>query len=381
MKSAEKHKTYRWILVCLLIFCLSIFLLLPSLQESFSFNHSTLSFLKDDTEKALEIIQPSLHYQERWKASWSYHLFLVSEDAYYLSRAFEKNPSSFYYLLLFTDALLNDREWNKARPYFYSVRWARYLTGKGISLAYRSEEDQAFRGLFYLIIARKISADSRISHDLGSVLAFKHNAMDHAEKLLQEALLQEIRNPLMYRTLGRYYLRKKDNMLAMSYYESARRLDPGHYGTYIDIGRIFSSEKEYSSALQWFDFAQELDPLNETAYYEKARIFTILEDIPLAHTEYRKLILLLSDSWQPRYRWGLFLFQQKEWDLALTQFTMSLTFNPDHVWSYYYRARTYQELKRYPEALIDLTKALSINPEQASVIQLYERIEKILNEA
>jgi tetratricopeptide (TPR) repeat protein len=346
---------------------------------AYHFNYSALQFLSGDTSKALQQVSSQDCSKESLASAYYYHNFLLSQNSVCLSRAFYAKPSSFFYLMSYTDQFMNEREWIKARPFFYSIRWARYLTRKGMELANKTEEDSAYRGLFYLLFAKKISPNTRISHDLGSVLAFRHQAYHKGEALLLEALKKDNRNAQVYRSFGRLYQKKNQTALAISYYECARRLDPGNNSNYIDIARIYRDEKSYEQAINWYNSAQKLDPFQETAYYEKARIYTLLDEKAKAFAEYRQIVFLLPEKQNPRYQWGVFLYQQREWETALTQLTMSIALKPDHLWSYYYRALVLVELNHQQKALNDLEKALEINPEQSSVINLYNRIKKSLD--
>lgn len=371
------------ILFAWMSFGLSLFLLLywffPSIKTAYHYNQSSLMHLSGNTKRASEIIEVHKASNRPSPAVYDYHYFLLSNDDTFLAQAFHKETSSFYYLMAYTDQFMNNREWIKARPYFYSIRWAQYLTRKGMELANKTDDHLAFRGLFYLLFAKKISSDTRISHDLASVLAFRHHAYEKSELLLWEALSKDVRSPQIYRSLGRLYAKRNQKALALSCYETARRLDPNLYSNYIDLARIYRDFKSYSQALSWYQSAQKIDPLQETAYYEKARIYSLLEQNTKAMAEYREIVFLLPDKHNPRYQWGVYLFQQKEWEPALTQLTMSITLKPDHLWSYYYRALVWLEQKQEQKALNDLSKALEINPEQPSVINLLARVKKSLN--
>jgi tetratricopeptide (TPR) repeat protein len=378
---SHKIKPFR----CLVLLCICLFFLFllyrayPKLEIAYHYNQSSLHFLSGNINKASEYILNRESINHFFPAVYYYHHFLLSSDSTNLAQAFHKNPSSFFYLMAYTDQFMNEREWIKARPYFYSIRWAQYLTRKGMELANKSEEDSAYRGLFYLLFAKKISQDTRISHDLGSVLAFRHQAYEKGELLLMEALSKDVRNPQIYRTLGRLYVKRNQKALALSCYESARRLDPNLYSNYIDLARIYRDAKSYSQALSWYQSAQKLDPLQETAYYEKARIYTSQNQSSKAMAEYREIVFLLPDKHNPRYQWGVYLFQQKEWEPALTQLTISIALKPDHLWSYYYRALVLLEQNQTQKALNDITKALELNPQQSSVVNLFNRIKKSLN--
>lgn len=355
------------------------FLNLPELKVAYHFNYSTLQFLSGNLKKASKQISSQDCSRGLLPAAYHYHKYLLSKDSTCLARAFHSKPSSFFYLMAYTDQFMNEREWIKARPYFYSIRWAKYLTFKGMELANMADNDSAYRGLFYLLFAKKISPDTRISHDLGSVFAFRHHDYDKGEFLLLDALQKDIRNPQIYQTLARLYTKINKKTLAISCYESARRLDPNKYANYIDIARIYREENSFPQALAWYQSAQNLDPLQETAYYEKARIYILLDQNSKAMAEYREIVFLLPDKHNPRYQWGVFLFQQEEWEASLTQLTMAIALKPDHQWSYYYRALVLLEQKLTQKAVNDLEKALEINPEQSSVINLLNRLKKSLN--
>ena len=54
--------------------------------------------------------------------------------------------------------------------------------------------------------------------------------------------------------------------------------------------------------------------------------------------------------------------EQREYDLAINDYTMAIHIEPDFEEAYYSRALAYEERKRYAEAEADLTRTLDLNP-------------------
>ncbi len=374
-----KRKSYFIFLLFVVLLTIGGFFFQKWISQAYWFNRSALAFINNNIDGAVAFAKRGEQVQIKTQAVQDYHSYKLNQDYSKLQDAFHKHPTSFHYLMQYTEQSIAGREWYKVKPYFYSLRWARYLSAQGRSIAQESDDAIAYRGLFYMLFAKKISEDPRISHDLGSVLAFRHQSMEKAEVLLMDALLKENRNPLYYRTLGRLHA-QRNPFLAISFYECARRMDPGFYTTYINIGRIYFNEKKYTQAHDWFDRAKKIDPKRENAYFEKARIFIANEEIEKAHMEYRSIVKLIPGAWRPRYQWGVFLFRQKEFEQAVTQLTLTLTFNPDYFWAYFYRSSAYFQLQDYSNAMLDVEKALSINPDNVSADRLYQRIKnEIIN--
>jgi tetratricopeptide (TPR) repeat protein len=98
----------------------------------------------------------------------------------------------------------------------------------------------------------------------------------------------------------------------------------------------------------------------------------------LAESEFLEAIELNPKDHSPRFEWGVYLYQKKDFSRALTQFTIATTLKPDYVWGYYYRSLCYQEINNFQKAKEDIEECLLLEPNNQSFINRLIEINKRL---
>lgn len=350
-----------WIISSLLLITL-FFLLFQkySFKSLFSSNLSALNLLKGNKETSIVLANKAINTKKASSAAY-YNLYIQKNDLYHLIQAYRLAPNNFTYLSKLAEDSIEKGKWYESQRYFNSLKLARYLSGRGLEFAYSNDKNISKKGLFYLCFARKISNDSIVSSALGRVLSSKYNSINKARILFEESIKNDIKNPIYYSDLANIEYRKKNYISARSYYIITYRLDPNNYWCLINISNTYRVEKNFTEAIKWLEKAKNLDAEIETAYYNSARIYEEIGNYDLADNEYRELIEKRSYDYSPRYNWGIYLYNRKDYLKAINQLTMSIIFKDDFVWSYFYRSRVYEKIENFTKAIKDMEKCIQLD--------------------
>lgn len=290
-----------------------------------------------------------------------YNQYMLDHQKQDLEKAFLLNPKNVNYIFLFADETIINGDWISSNHFLFSVPFARYLARRGMELAYDSDIYQAKKGLYYLSFSRKILQDSQISNFLGSVLCFKYNSYQKGEPLLIQAIVNNPYIPSYYSSLAYVNANKSNLPLRRSYQEIARRLDLTNIWTLMDMGNSLLQENKIDESILYYKEAKKIDSSMPYVYYSLANAFQKQDKINLAEKEYLDALRINSLDSGPRYEWGVFLYNRKEFLRAITQFTLAITLKPDNPWSYYYRALSYKNVGKFENAKRDIMKCLSFD--------------------
>jgi len=352
--------------IVLSFFCVSLLVFSTCFQGTihslFLTNISVLNVLKGNLESS---------YQQSTDAKKNgyinsgqyYHQYMLDHQSSDLEKAFFLNPTNVGYIFLFADETIVKGDWVSSNQFFYSVPFARYLARRGMKLAYDGDPYLAKKGLYYLSFSRKILHDSQMSNFLGSVLCFKYGSYQKGEHLLMQAVQNNPRTPSYYASLSSVAANKGNINLRRSYQEIVRRLDKSNVWTLIDIGYSLLQENKIIESLAYFQKAKSIDHKIPYIYYSLANAYQKLDKQNLAEKEYIDALQINPIDAGPRYEWGMYLFNHKDFSRAVTQFTIALTLQADHVWSYYYRGLSYKEEGKIEKAKSDIEKCLRFEPE------------------
>jgi tetratricopeptide (TPR) repeat protein len=291
---------------------------------------------------------------------------MLDHDMNDLKKAFFLNPTNVNYIFLYADETILKGDWLSSTQHFNKIPFARYLARRGAELANDSDPVQAKKGLYYLSYARKILPEPQISSSLGSILCFKYKSYKKGVPLLWEALKENPKNTSFYDSLSRVFANQEKKEMYRSLNELARRLNPLKINTFLNIGSSLVKDNKIDEGIQYFKYAKTLDPKMPQIHYSLARAYEKQEKTFLAEAEYLEVIELNPSDQGPRFEWGVFLFQKKDFSRALTQFTVAITLKPDFVWSYYYRSLCYLESKNLEKAKEDMEQCLLLEPTNQS---------------
>ena len=366
-----------------LIFCCSVIVFCICYQQQiYSLlltNISVLNLLKGNLNEAY---QKSVEAKKIgfFNSGQFYNQYMLDHQSSDLEKAFFLNPRNVNYIFLFTDETMVNGDWISSNQFFFSVPFARYLARRGMELAYDSDIYQAKKGLYYLSFSRKILQDSQMSSFLGSILCFKYGSYQKGEPLLIQAIINNPRIPSYYSSLASVSANKGNTPLRRSYQEIARRLDFSNIWTLLDMGNTLIQENKTNESLVYFQKAKTIDSTIPYIYYSLANAYLKLEQPNLAEKEYIEALQINPMDSGPRYEWGVFLYNKKDFLRAITQFTIAITLQPDNLWSYYYRALSYKNESKFENAIKDIEKCSSLDPNNQTFKNLLKELSGIIKE-
>lgn len=335
---------------------------------------SGLFLLKGEKDLSLQYSGLAFKYGANSSGAY-YNSYILLNQLDLLKKAYELSPYNFFYLSKLASDAISEGKWFDSQKYFYGIKLARYLTKEGAGFVYDGNDVVSKKGLFYFSFARKISKDPKVSYELGRALSWKCNSFDKGEMLINDALKNDPKNPAFYREIGNIEKRKKNYSKALSNFIIAMKIDPNNYWNLIDISVILRDRGYLEEALSYLDKVKEIDPKVESAYYISAGIYKMLDKLSNSYNEYQKIIELMPLTYSPRYNFGVFLYSIGEYDKAITQLTMSVILKDDFLWGYYYRSLAFEATSKFNEALADMKKVVSLNPENESFLRRVEKLE------
>jgi tetratricopeptide (TPR) repeat protein len=155
---------------------------------------------------------------------------------------------------------------------------------------------------------------------------------------------------------------------ALSDYNRAIELEPENFMGYFYRGRFEKRQRNLEKAV--FDLIKslQLHSLFIPAYVQSVQCYIEMEQFGKAIETYEKAVKLdpackkLFWAIQNAYRGrGIIRLNNSDYKLALADFNAILDIDPGENWdALTYRGMTYRKLKRYDEAMADLSRAISI---------------------
>jgi tetratricopeptide (TPR) repeat protein len=328
-------------------------------------NLSVLSALKGNTSVSYD--QSSLAKSLGFINSGQYYnQYMLDHNSYDLKRAFLLNPTNVNFIFLYADETILNGDWLSSSQHFNKIPFARYLARRGMELAYDSDPNLSKKGLYYLSFSRKILSEPQISSFLGSVLCFKYGAYQKGEPLLWEVLKENPKNTTFYDNLSQMFAYQGKQDLYRSCNELSRRLNPSNINTLLSIGNSFVQDNKIEEGVQYLLYAKAKDKKNPQIHYLLARAFEKQGKSLLAEKEYIEAIEFNPANDGPRFEWGIYLYQKKDFVRSVTQLTIAITINPSNIWSYYYRGICYLELKNLKKAKTDFEQCILLDPNNQS---------------
>jgi tetratricopeptide (TPR) repeat protein len=116
-----------------------------------------------------------------------------------------------------------------------------------------------------------------------------------------------------------------------------------------------------NKALSDYNSAARLDPNDPDIFQRRASLYNnYLNDKKAAMNDYKKVSELKPNDLYSFFFLGLIYHELDNFDLAIQNYTKSISIYPDGM-TYYRRAESYIEQEKYKEAISDYTKAISIS--------------------
>ena len=245
------------------------------------------------------------------------------------------------------------------------------------------------------------------------VALFQIKEFENAISCFEKVILIE---PFSYNAIinkGQCYIEIKDYKNAIVTYDELTDKFKKQFVGYLEKSKIFLKIDDYKNALKNIDIVIDLKHVTFEVYYIKARILTKLKLYEDAIRFFDKVISLKSDHYKAINDRGNLYFLKKDYDQAINNYKIALTiksefslpyfnlgktylsknnlnyalkyfklaikYKADHGESYNYIGIVLRELKKYSDSYIYFTKALSLEPENDTILSNLFFIKMILN--
>lgn len=160
---------------------------------------------------------------------------------------------------------------------------------------------------------------------------------------------------------------------AIADYEKAVNVEKNK-ADYYEKGLLHYRLEEYDKAKQSFDNAISLDPNYPDAYFQRGRAFNQLHNVPEAAHDFYKAKKgglneqsqkVINDISSIYYAASLDAFKKGKFEEAIAQVSNVLLIRPDYPEAWFHKAESNFELKDYPSAKENYSKAVEYNKDYA----------------
>lgn len=168
-----------------------------------------------------------------------------------------------------------------------------------------------------------------------------------------------------YYHLGSRQLEAQDNDGALTNFDTALNLQPGHYKAWFGRGMALGNLERHEEALRSFDEALGLESNASFGWHNRAIALGKLGRPLDALNSFDRAIEFnpcAASIWHNR---GLLLIDMGLYYKAVLSFDRSLNLQPDAHWTWYNRGNALLELRLYYQALNSFDRAIEFNPDDA----------------
>jgi tetratricopeptide (TPR) repeat protein len=192
------------------------------------------------------------------------------------------------------------------------------------------------------------------------------DSLSEAESLMEEAMKLEPANPsnaMLFANLGQVQRRLGETQKAVDSYSYAVNMMPRNVSVLLDRAALYLELGKYTPALYDYNRVLDLEPDNEEALSLRAYTYMSKRELELARTDYNRLLTLKPNDYDTML--GLITLNQQEMKYrdALDMVNQMMVSHPDDALLLTVRADIERETKHEDLALIDLDRAIELNPQ------------------
>ncbi len=201
--------------------------------------------------------------------------------------------------------------------------------------------------------------DKKIAEECMQKANFKC-AEEQYTKLAEKEQIQKFQSDY-YNNLGTAQRRLGKVPAAFKSYEAALRSNPMSPSVYANLGSLHNQKGSKTKALEYLNSGLKIDEQNAEMYLTRSKVYENLGKKDLAEKDLNQILTFAPDNIFART--GLANFKKRNGDLegSLKDYNQLLSEKPESL-LYNGRADVYIKLKKYKEALVDVNKAISIDP-------------------
>jgi type IV pilus biogenesis/stability protein PilW len=175
------------------------------------------------------------------------------------------------------------------------------------------------------------------------------------------------------RNLGEAYLKEHNYAAALRELKRAEALAPDDHYLQYDLGLAYLGKAKHDLAIKHFKKAIAIKPDFGAAVNSLGNAYAAKGDWDQAIVHYNQVLenLLYASPHIPLSNLGWAYYNKADYQTAESYFLRSLAAAPTFVLGLRGLAKTYVAMKRYPEAIAKLEKAIELAPESADSARLY----------
>ena len=190
---------------------------------------------------------------------------------------------------------------------------------------------------------------------------------DEAMPAAAEAVRLAPEDPYSYLARAWAFVIGHDDASALSDVQSAVRIAPRCAPAYGDLGVLRRGRRQYDLSLQAFQTSVRTEPRYTTGHYFLGREYWFAGDRAKALAELERAVALGARSFRIYMQIGVLYRQQGKLPQALENLTKAVSCLPEAATPYLWRASVYIALRDPAHALTDLGHSVALQPRDADV--------------
>jgi len=187
---------------------------------------------------------------------------------------------------------------------------------------------------------------------LAVIMEKYQNTFLHANNVLK----QDVHNAIAYFYKGLAYKESGDTARAISNFQTAIEQEPEYYDPYMQIGLLMTAKRNILG-ISYFQNAIRLDSFSAEAWYGLGMFYQSMKEWRSAINTYKSLIILQPQYEQAYYNIGYIYYNQNTIDTAYSNFDMAIKVNPTYAKAYFMRGSCSEIEGRLQQALADYKQA------------------------
>ncbi|MEI6695736.1 MAG: tetratricopeptide repeat protein [Bacteroidota bacterium] len=199
-------------------------------------------------------------------------------------------------------------------------------------------------------------------------IAFEYENLGNYEKAieyLKKALEISPENEMVLYELAMSFDFAQRSEESIGFFQNYLNENPYSYVGWINLGTAFNSQGLNEKAIEAFDYALAIDEINSSAYYSKAATYIGMEEYVKAIDVYNEVLLLDNNFAIPYYYIGECYEKMEDFNAAIDYHTRSIKHDEYFSDAWLGRGISFYELKKIPQSINDIKKAISLNEDNA----------------
>lgn len=183
---------------------------------------------------------------------------------------------------------------------------------------------------------------------------------DKAVDALNKALAKDPNNETTLLSLARTYSNQGKNAEAITVYQKLTGLDTANTTYLTEMAGRYRANKNYDEAFAQLDKVLAIKPAYYQAYITKGDIFREQQKWDEAIAQYKKAIEI-TPTFTTYLNMGISYAGKRDYNSAITQYSLASDMLPDRAESYYYSAEARVSQARMDEAISLYQQAIAVN--------------------